>query len=390
MLVILQVRYRILLTLIFVSQMIPLKGSGQLYFPIPLRGKIFLLFAQNVIKTSSLNFKNRNPTSRRAHRPSACPVSNNCRHLHFNPINARRIQTLYRVSKKGAARKVFEDSSPTYSGSVEDANSFFSKVFDSKDCNIEAIKDRLQDFVPKGPNDYGLLLQPSPEEIPQKLCSLSNSSPGVDRVEYRHSKSVDPKCNILALIFARCMTQCDVPESWKSLTTILIHKKGSSDDVSNFRPIALMSCIYKLLMSVIANRLVSFSINNDILSPSQKSAGPSEGCCEHTFILQSLVSDAQRIKNLFLAWLDLHNTFSSVPHDVISTTLSHIGIPASLVQLMRNVYTNASTQIRTSDGITPPIPILAGVKQGCPLSPILFNLSIEVILRSINTKAQSF
>ena len=119
------------------------------------------------------------------------------------------------------------------------------------------------------------------------------------------------------------MTQCDVPESWKSLTTILIHKKGSSDDVSNFRPIALMSCIYKLLMSVIANRLVSFSINNNILSPSQKSARPSEGCYEHTFILQSLVSDAQHIKNLFLAWLDLQNAFGSVLHDVISTTLSH-------------------------------------------------------------------
>ena len=70
--------------------------------------------------------------------------------------------------------------------------------------------------------------------------------------------------------------------------------------------------------------------------------------------------------------------------------MSDIGTPAPLVQLIRNVYTNASTQICTSDGSTPPIPILAGVKQGCLLSPILFNLSIEVILRSINAKAQSF
>ena len=218
-------------------------------------------FADDVIKTSALNFKIRNPSSRCAHHPSARPVNSNCSHLHFNPIDARRIQTLYRISKKRAARKVFEDSSPTYTGSVDDANSFFSKVFDNKDCNIENILDRLQEFVPKGPTDDGLLLPPSSEEISKKFCSLSNSSPGANKVEYRHLKSVDPKCNILALIFARCMTQCDVPESWKTSTTILIHKKGSSDDVSNFRPIALMSCIYKLLMSVIANRLVSFSIN---------------------------------------------------------------------------------------------------------------------------------
>ena len=57
--------------------------------------------------------------------------------------------------------------------------------------------------------------------------------------------------------------------------------------------------------------------------------------------------------------------------------------------MIRNVYTNASTQVRTSDGITPPIRILAVVEQGCPFSPILFSLSIELIIRSINAIAQS-
>ena len=136
-----------------------------------------------------------------------------------------------------------------------------------------------------------------------KLRALSNSPPGADRVEYRH-KSVGPKCFVLVWIFKHFMTQCDVPESRNSSTTILIDKKGTTSDVSNFRPIALMSCIYKLLMNVITNRLVNFSTTNDILSPSQKSARPSERCYEHTYILQSLVADAQRNqKNL--AWLGL-------------------------------------------------------------------------------------
>ena len=42
-------------------------------------------FADDVIKTSALNFKSRNPSSRHAHRPSACPVNNNRSHLHFKP-----------------------------------------------------------------------------------------------------------------------------------------------------------------------------------------------------------------------------------------------------------------------------------------------------------------
>ena len=170
--------------------------------------------------------------------------------------------------------------------------------------------------------------------------------------------------------------------------TILIHKKGDAGEISNFRPIALMSCIYKLFMSVMANRLVTFAIDNDLLSACQKSARPSEGCYEHTFLLQSLVLDAKRLqKNLFLAWLDLKNAFGSVPHDVIEITLTHLGIPQSVVELIKNVYTNAHTVVRTTSGETGEIPILSGVKQGCPLSPILFNLSVEIILRSVLLKA---
>ena len=189
-------------------------------------------------------------------------------------------------------------------------------------------------------------------------------------------------CNI----YNQCLLENDVPALWKSSRTVLIHKKGDASDVSNFRPIALMSCIYKLFMSVMAERLVNYSIENNLLSSSQKSARPTEGCYEHTFILQSLVLDAKRHKkNLFLAWLDLRNAFGSVPHDVISVTLSHLGVPDSVVNLVKNVYTNATTEVRTPSGITPGIPINAGVKQGCPLSPILFNMCIEIILHAVSS-----
>ena len=149
-----------------------------------------------------------------------------------------------------------------------------------------------------------------------------------------------------------------------------------------------MSVIYKLLMGVVAKRLTRWSIEAGILSDEQKSARPSEGCYEHTFLLKSLVADARRQKQkLFLAWLDIRNAFGSVPHNTIQATLRHIGVPADLVTLIMNAYRGATTVVRTPQGITEPIPVEAGVKQGCPLSPILFNLSIELILRMVKKKA---
>ena len=90
------------------------------------------------------------------------------------------------MSKKRAARKVLNENSPSYTGSTEDANSFFNKVFAQKQCNTDEIKRGLEEFVPSAPIDESLYSPITPEEAARKLCSLSNSAPGSDKVEYRH------------------------------------------------------------------------------------------------------------------------------------------------------------------------------------------------------------
>ena len=137
--------------------------------------------------------------------------------------------------------------------------------------------------------------------------------------------------------------------------------------------------------------MTAFSISHDLLSNAQKSARPSEGCYEHAFILESVLSDARRQpRPLCLAWLDIRNAFGSIPHSALSTTLLHMGFPPDLVHMITNVYTGATTEVLTSTGKTPPIPIHSGVKQGCPLSAILFNLSLELVIRKcISAAAKS-
>ena len=220
---------------------------------------------------------------------------------------------------------------------------------------------------------------------------MSNSAPGKDKVEYRYLKLVDPDGSLLQLVFNRCLSEKKIPLIpliWKHATTILSYKKGDSNDPSNFRPIALMSCIYKLFTSLMAVRVSKFAVHNNLMSSEKKSARPSEGCHEHTFMLQSIVADCKRNnKNCFLAWLDLRNAFGSISHEVIYSTLTHMGFPESLVDLIKDIYSNATTTVKTSkSGETDPIEVNAGVKQGCPISPILFNLSSELLIRTIVSK----
>ena len=322
----------------------------------------------------------------RCNRPSGRRPAFRHRPLLSNHAEAQRIQTLYRHSRKKAARIILSPNCTPYSGSIENAESFFKDTFSLRNCDITSLHDKLNDLTTPAAIDDSLFTTPTNKEIRRKLVSAANTSPGPDRVEYRHLKRVDPSA--LSLLFSHCFKKRDVPPAWKSAITVLIYKKGSTDDPSNFRPIALMSCLYKLVMGVIAKRLTSWAIDNDLLSKEQKSARPSEGCYEHTFLLQSIIGEARRShKNAFVAWLYLRNAFGSIPHSAITTTLTHIGVPLPLIEMITNSYAGATTQIRTPTGLTSDILVLSGVKQGCPLSPIIFNLTIDLILRAIKRSA---
>ena len=309
----------------------------------------------------------------------------------FNPVEARRIQGLYRHSKKRAARKLLNDVSVSYTGTQIDAETYFEGVLSEKQCNTNLLSKALRAHVPNGVDEEttkNLKDTISESEVAAKLRSVANTAPGADQVEYAHLEKIDPSGKILTPVFNTCLRRKNVPPIWKEAVTILIYKKGDSEDISNFRPIALMSCIYKLLMGILAKRITRWSIDAGILSAEQKSARPTEGCYEHTHILKSLVGQARRNKKkLSLAWLDIRNAFGSAPHSAILTTHRYIGVPEELISLIMNAYRGASTTIKLPDGTTRAIPIQTGVKQGCPLSPILFNLCIELILRRVKETA---
>ncbi|CAM5173819.1 unnamed protein product [Natator depressus] len=116
-----------------------------------------------------------------------------------------------------------------------------------------------------------------------------------------------------------------------------------------------------------------------------------EGCYEHNFVLQTTIETAGRARRqCMVAWLDLANAFGSMPHHHTFATLQEFGMPENFLRVIREVYEGCSTTIRSVEGETAKIPIRSGVKQGCPLSPIIFNLAMEPLLRAISKGADGF
>ena len=87
-------------------------------------------------------------------------------------------------------------------------------------------------------------------------------------------------------------------------------------------------------------------------------------------------------KNIFFCFIDYTNTFDFVDHNKLWEILQEIGIPDHPTCLLRNLYAGQEATVRTSHGTTDWFQIGKGVCQGCILSPCLFNLYAEYIMKN--------
>ena len=196
---------------------------------------------------------------------------------------------------------------------------------------------------------------------------------------------MDPKGAILADIYNICRTNARVPSAWKHSTVTLLHKGGEPAELKNWRTVSVQLTVYKLYAAIIAKRIASWATATSSFSPAQKGFLAYDGCGVHNFLLCSILGDSRREKNLLLAWLDIKDAFPSVSHHLMLFFMERVGLSGSVLRVVQDIYSHATVAIRTGrESRTPPIPQRRGVKQGCLLSPILFNVVIEGLLRHLS------
>jgi hypothetical protein len=84
-----------------------------------------------------------------------------------------------------------------------------------------------------------------------------------------------------------------------------------------------------------------------------------------------------------VAYVDLSKAFDRVNHAALWATLLHRGVHPDLLARIKSLYTDATARVRVGDAYSAPFNLDTGVKQGCPLSPLLFNIYIDTVVRSL-------
>ena len=184
----------------------------------------------------------------------------------------------------------------------------------------------------------------SSDEIQAKLLRVTNTAPGPNGLEYRHLRALDPTSKFLEIICDR-VWELGIPAAWKTSRTVPIYKNGSSDDYANFRPISLISTVYKVYSGILSRRICKIAVDMSWLSVEQKGFLPgANGIQEHTHLLQCAVEEAKtNRRDLCVTWLDLTNGFGSIPQSILAELIQSLPLPQHLKHSLLDIYSDNSS-----------------------------------------------
>ena len=157
-------------------------------------------------------------------------------------------------------------------------------------------------------------------------------------------------------------------------------QKGNAKECSNYCTTALISHASKIMLKILQARLQQYMNRAlpDVQAGFRKGRGTRDQIANICWIMEKARVPERHL--FLLYWLC--QAFDCIDHNNLWKILKEMGIPDHLTCLLRNLYAGQQATVRTGHGTTDWFQIGKGVHQGCTLSPCLFNLYAEYIMRS--------
>ena len=217
-------------------------------------------------------------------------------------------------------------------------------------------------------------------------------APGIDKISnfwIKYLTSIHEDLRIAYNDIMRNPNNC--PEWLTQGTTFLLPKSTVTQNPNSYRPITCLPTTYKILTSIIAERMYAFLDENNLLPVEQKGCRKgSYGCKDQLLINKAIMEEVKSKKrNLSTTWIDYKKAFDSVPHSWIEKSLEIHKICPTTINFIRKSMNNWKTTLNLYhvNGIlkSRPLTIRRGIFQGDSLSPLLFCIALAPLSNLLNS-----
>lgn len=248
--------------------------------------------------------------------------------------------------------------------------------------HINPTEPTILDQLPNLPPLDQLETPPTPEEVEKAIKSLKNrkakGSDGLPGELFKYGGN--QLKSHLHKFFTICWNAETIPDSWKHANIITIYKKkGDKADCGNSRGISLLDIAGKIFAKILLMRLLKHVINT-VVPESQCGFRKERSTTDMIFASRLILEKCrEQQRDLYLAFVDLAKAFDTVNRDLLWTILIKFGCTPKFTQAIKNLHTGMTAKVSYGSDTSDPFDVKVGVKQGCVLAPVLFNIYLVAV-----------
>ena len=225
------------------------------------------------------------------------------------------------------------------------------------------------------------------DELKTSIEELNDSASGPDRIHNKLIKHFPGETlQLLLSLYNGIWRSGDFPDMWHLATVIPLPKPGKDHtNPSGYRPIALTSCLCKLMKKLVNKRLMWFLENGNLLSNLQCGFRKNRSTMDHLVRLETFIREAFiRGEHMVAVFFDLEKAFDTTWKYGILRDLHKMGLRGYLPQFIENFLKNRSFQVKVGSCLSDPQSQEDGVPQGSVLSPLLFEIKMDSIVSELS------